>query len=62
MGESYLKVTYWLGLVVRAKSVSIEERDGKTRVIVVPVDEKKETDTIVTIVSEVQSIELVKEE
>lgn len=62
MGQPHIIVTYWMGLVVRAKqiSVGINPNDGKAWVEVIPIDAKSETDRLVTGVSDVQSIEFEK--
>lgn len=62
MNESSIKVTYWIGLVVRCKSIELcfNEQQNLWKFIAVPIDSKNETDKIITNVNEIQSIELVK--
>ncbi len=60
--NSHLCVSFWLGLLVRAKSIEIgvNPEDNKEWIRIIPVDVRKETDEIVCNVNEIRSIELIK--
>jgi hypothetical protein len=62
INEPRFVVTYWLGLIIRAKQVTVGKNpeNGKWWVEVIPADAKDETDKFICGVHEVQSIEFEK--